>query len=218
MERSMALTFYYGSGSPYAWRVWLALEHKQIPYEFRLLSFDKNEHKTPEFLAVNPRGQVPALKHDGFALWESVAMLDYLEDAFPAKPLLPGDAKGRATVRRMVAEADNYLYAAQLDLFKETLFRGDRPVDPPAIEKAKQKSLDELARFDSMLAGDFFAGALSFADFTIYPIVRMYQRIEERQPGGGIARDRLPKRIAAWAQRIEALPYCEKTLPPHWKK
>ena len=64
----MALTFYYGSGSPYAWKVWLVLEHKNIPYEFRLLSFDKEETKAPSFLAVNPRGQVPTIVDDGFAL------------------------------------------------------------------------------------------------------------------------------------------------------
>ena len=43
----MSLTFYYGSGSPYAWKVWLVLEHKAIPYEFRLLSFDGGDTKTP---------------------------------------------------------------------------------------------------------------------------------------------------------------------------
>ena len=53
----MALDFYYGSGSPYAWKVWLVLEHKSIPYEFKLLSFDKDETQSPAFLAVNPRGK-----------------------------------------------------------------------------------------------------------------------------------------------------------------
>ena len=61
----MALTFYYGSGSPYAWKVWLALEHKGIPYEFKLLSFDAGDTKKPEFLQVNPRAQVPAILLSG---------------------------------------------------------------------------------------------------------------------------------------------------------
>ncbi len=213
----MALTFYYGSGSPFAWRVWLALEHKEIPYEFRQLSFDKGETKSPEFLAVNPRAQVPAILHDGFALWESAVILDYLEDAFPQKPLLPRDVRGRATVRRLVAEADNWLYKAQLDLFAQTLFRGDRPLDPAALAKAQEKCMAELQRFDAMIAGEWFAGVLSFADFTIYPIVRFFRRIEERQPGNGIGDDRMPKRLAQWTRRLEALPCCEKTLPPHWK-
>ena len=60
----MSLTFYYGSGSPYAWKVWLTLEHKAIPYEFRLLSFDRGDTKAPAFLDVNPRGRVPTFVDD----------------------------------------------------------------------------------------------------------------------------------------------------------
>ena len=66
----MALTLHYASGSPYAWRVWLALEHKGIPYELKLLSFDKGDLATSAFRALNPRGRVPALEDDGFALYE----------------------------------------------------------------------------------------------------------------------------------------------------
>ena len=58
------LRFYYGSGSPFAWRVHLALEEKGIAYEPVLLSFDKGEHKTPEHLARSPHGKVPALEHE----------------------------------------------------------------------------------------------------------------------------------------------------------
>src|SRR5436305_14834717 len=47
-NRSMALTFYWGSGSPYSWRVHLALEHKQLAYESHLLHFDKQEHQSPQ--------------------------------------------------------------------------------------------------------------------------------------------------------------------------
>jgi len=43
----MSITLHYGSGSPYAWKIWLALEHKQLPYELKLLSFDRNDHRTP---------------------------------------------------------------------------------------------------------------------------------------------------------------------------
>src|SRR5206468_5168895 len=46
----MALTFYFGSGSPFAWKVWLVLEHKGIAYTPKRLSFDKDETRSPEFL------------------------------------------------------------------------------------------------------------------------------------------------------------------------
>ena len=66
----MALTFYFGSGSPFAWKVWLALEHKGIAYTPKRLSFDADETRKPEFLAINPRGRVPTIVDDGFALYE----------------------------------------------------------------------------------------------------------------------------------------------------
>ena len=80
----MALTLHYASGSPYAWRVWLAVEHKGIPYELKLLSFDKGDLATPTFRALNPRGRVPALEDDGFALYESAAIVEYLETSTQA--------------------------------------------------------------------------------------------------------------------------------------
>jgi glutathione S-transferase len=212
----MALTFYYGSGSPFAWRVWLALEHKGIAYDFKLLSFDKKENKTPAFLAVNPRGQVPAIVDDGFALWESAAILEYLEEAYPQQPLLPKDKRGRATVRRLAREADNQLADAVNGLTEETLFRPADKQEPAKIAEAQQAALGELARWETQLTGDYLAGALSLADFTAYPFVRTLRRIGERQPNNRMD-DRLPPKVSAWLKRIEALPYYAKTIPPHWK-
>lgn len=63
----MALTFYYGSGSPFAWRVWLALEHKRIACELKTMSFSAGDLKTPQYRAINPRGKVPSIMDDGFA-------------------------------------------------------------------------------------------------------------------------------------------------------
>jgi glutathione S-transferase len=213
----MALAFYCGSGSPFAWKVWLTLEHKQIPYEFKLLSFDRGDLKAPEFRAINPRGQVPAIVDDGFALWESTAIVEYLEERYPQQPLLPKDARGRATVRRLMLEAVNHLSEADTDLMSATLFRKvDQPVDAAAIAAGQTKLLEELARWDAMLTGDYLAGALSLADFTAYPYIRLVRRIDERQPGNGLG-DRMPQRLVAWMRRIEALPYYAKTIPPHWK-
>ena len=69
----MALTFYYGSGSPYAWRVWLALEHKAIAYELKAVSFSTGDLTKPEFLALNPRHKVPTIADGNFSLYESAA-------------------------------------------------------------------------------------------------------------------------------------------------
>jgi glutathione S-transferase len=213
----MALTFYCGSGSPYAWKVWLALEHKQIPYDFKLLSFDRGDLRTPEFRAINPRGQVPAIVDNGFALWESMAIVEYLEERYPQQPLLPRDAAVRATVRRLMLEADNHLYAAQSDLMNATLYRvADAAEDPAQIAAGQKKLLEELERWEALLTGEYLAGPLSLADFTAYPYLRIVRRVDDRQPKNGLG-DRMPARLQAWMRRIEALPYYAKTIPPHWK-
>ena len=212
----MALDFYYGSGSPYAWKVWLVLEHKGIPYNFKLLSFDKEETKAPAFLALNPRGKVPTIVDNGFALWESGPIAEYLEERYPQKPLMPSDAKARATVRRIGTEAQDYLAKAIGGLTEMTLFSKEAPAKGE-LDKAKQAVMDELAHIEGEFASPGVAGALSLADFTLFPWVRMLQRIEYRKPGMGIAAERLPAKLRGWVKMIESLPYYEKTTPPHWK-
>lgn len=212
----MALIFYAGSGSPYAWKVWLALEHKGIPYELKMLSFDKGDTKTPEFLAVNPRAKVPAIVEDGVAVSESSVIVEYLEDRYPWKPLLPKDAAGRATARRIAAEADEYLAETVERLFNLTLYAKQAPAAAD-IAAAQEHALSEIARLEKILTADYLIGEISIADFTAYPHVRLLQRVDERSPGKGIARRQLPPKVAAWAGRIEAMPYYGRTIPPHWK-
>ena len=213
----MALTFYYGSGSPFAWKVWLTLEHKGIPYEERRLSFDKGETRSPEFLRVNPRAQVPAILDGDFALAQSNAICEYLEERYPDRPLMPKDAQTRAIIRRMIAEADDKLYDIASDLMDKVLYVKPEERDQTAIDEAKQNLRAELMRWEGYLEGDFFAGNISLADFGVYPYMRMPVRVEERAPGFGLKRDELPPKCAAWLARIEALPYYAKTIPPHWK-
>ena len=76
----MSVRFYYGSGSPHSWRVWLALEHKGIAYHRKTLSFDAGDLKTAKFGALNPRRRVPVLVDDDFALAESAAIVEYIEE------------------------------------------------------------------------------------------------------------------------------------------
>ncbi len=79
----MSLVLYYGSGSPYAWRVQLALEHKALPYELKVLSFSAGDTRKPEFIALNPRHRVPVLVDGDFVLYESNAIVEYLDEAYP---------------------------------------------------------------------------------------------------------------------------------------
>jgi len=207
------LTFYAGSGSPYVWKVWLALEHKRIAYDLRMMSFDAGDLRKPEFLAINPHGKVPAIVDDGFALYESNAIVEYLEEAHEGRSLLPSGTRERATARRLAAESQ-YLNAAVEKIFEEVLWKG-APADPAVVAAAKQEAADQLARLplgDHWLVGD----APSIADYAVFPFLAQLRRIQERFPAhetGAL----LTAPARAFMARVEALPYLDKTIPPHWR-
>ena len=77
------------------------LEEIGAPYRTELLSFDKNEQKTPAYLAINPMGKVPAIVHRGVVVTEAAAICTYLADAFPKAGLAPAlDDPARGTYLR----------------------------------------------------------------------------------------------------------------------
>jgi glutathione S-transferase len=92
------LRLYHAWASTCSQKVRLALAEKDIAYDGVVLNLRRFEQLTPEFMAINPRGVVPVLVHDGFVVCESTIINDYLDDAFPERPLRPADAMGRARV------------------------------------------------------------------------------------------------------------------------
>jgi len=216
----MAIDFYYGSGSPFAWRVWLALEHKALPYELKVMSFDSGDLEKPEFLAINPRHRVPTIVDQGFALYESGAIVEYLEDQYPAsgQRLFPADVKQRATARRLVSEASSYVGAALEPLLQEVLFTKVEEFNAEAIAEGRKGFADELAFFERYApSAGFFAGSAGAVDFTLYPYLALALRMERKKPDLDV-RGAIPPKITAWMKRVEQLPWFEKTIPPHWKK
>jgi glutathione S-transferase len=214
----MPIRFYYGSGSPPAWRVWLALEYKRLPYELKLLSFDAGDLKRPEFLALNPRGRVPTIVDGDFALFESNAIVEYLEEQYPATPpLFPGSTRERARVRRWISEIDDGIARATHDLAVLVFGSAREQRDAAELAAARKAVQDELEFIAGQMAGDHLAGhRLTAADFALYPHVALLARLDKREPGLELGASQ-PARLREWAGRIEALPFFDKTLPPHWK-
>jgi len=214
------ITFYNGSGSPYGWRVWLTLEHKGLPYTHRILSFSGGETRTPEYRALSPRGKVPCLVHGDFRLWESNAIVEYLEDRFPTPSVWPaGGPEARAVARRLVSENDAYLYPVLRRVIAETLYKPAGEADATELENARAALRDELARLaDTLTAseGPFAAGALSGADFALLPSLAFIDRIQARAPAYDVAAD-VPAPVRAYMDRLLALPIVQKTWPPHWR-
>src|SRR5277367_3711737 len=104
----MALTLYWGSGSPFSWRVLLALEHKKLPFESQQLQFDKQEHQSPQMLKMNPRGRVPVLKDADYVVFESVAILYYLDMKYPKIPIFGSSPEEAGVIMRVICEFQAY--------------------------------------------------------------------------------------------------------------
>ncbi len=216
----MSLTFHYLSGSPFSWRVWLALEHKAVPYDLRLLRADAGDLKNEAYLRLNPHAKAPAIVDEGFALYESVAILEYLEDRYPTsgRPIWPADVRRRAMARRIVAEADAYLYPPVLRCVEELLLRKDGAPDELVVQKARESAEQALALFAAHTEGPYLLGPEPCgADFAAYPLTAMLARLDIRHAERKF-RDLLQPKLRQWQASVEALPYFDKTFPPHWKK
>ena len=213
----MALDFYHGQGSPYSWRVWLALEAKGVPYNLKVLSFANQETRKPEFVALNPRHTVPTIVDDGYALWESLAILEYLDERFPSgAKLYPGDAKARARTRRLIREMEDYLGKPIDTVVEEYFWKADAAPDKEKVDAARATVKTELDYFAKELRGKFVAGdAPSAADFVLYPMLGYCWRVTFRKPESDL--DHLPAALVDYKKRIESLPYFDKTFPPHWR-
>ncbi len=99
------------------------LEEVGAPYRMEVLSFEKNEHKAPSYLAINPMGKVPAIVHRGVVVTEVAAILTYLADAFPKAGLAPKlDDPARGTYLRWMFFGAGCLEPALIDRML------DRPV------------------------------------------------------------------------------------------
>jgi glutathione S-transferase len=214
----MALDFYHGHGSPYSWRVWLALEFKKIPYELKILSFQNDDTTKPEFVAINPRHTVPTIVEDGKALWESMAIVEYLDERYPGPKLFPGDAWNRARIRRLISEMQEHLYLKGIDLITDEFFwSGDKAPDMEKVEKGRQVVKAELAGLAKELRGKFLAGdEPCAADFFLAPLLGYIARIDFRKPEAKLT-ELVPAPIAEYKKRIEALAYYDKTYPAHWR-
>ena len=215
----MSITLYYGSGSPYAWRVQLALEHKALAYERKVLSFSAGDTRKPEFVALNPRHEVPTIIDGDFVVYESDAIAEYLEEAYPGRgaPLFPGDLRTRATVRRLMREVDNHSMKA-IDAVTDYAF-STKPEErvPQKLADGRKAVAEEFAQMSTYLKGDWFVGTLSAADFWFYPAVAFMFRSRVKLPDFD-AEGLLTPALKGWKARLEALPYFDKTIPQHWKQ
>lgn len=98
---------YWGSGSPPAWRVLITLHEKKLSYKSEMITFESGVLKTAPMLSLNPRGLVPIFIDGDVRMYESLAILHYLDDFYTEIPLLPKERIARARALTRMEEANN---------------------------------------------------------------------------------------------------------------
>ena len=219
----MAIDIYWGSGSPFAWRVLLTLEYKRIPYRSHLLQFSKDEHKSPQMLRLNPRGRVPVLKDGEFVCYESLAIMTYLDRKFPEPPMYGTTPEDAATIMRVICEYQAYAEEHIGKLLSIIFFQGlegrmEEAAKAMQIVAREARTIESRLSTSHWLVGNNF----SAADAVIFPGIQLLLRALERREAQDLRGRFVPldanfPSIAAWVRRVENLPGYDRTYPPHWR-
>jgi len=189
------LQLYRNAVSGHCHRVELFLSLLRLPYESIDVDLAQKQHKSPEFLAMNPLGQIPVLRDGDLTLADSNAILVYLEALHAPGQWLPRDPVGAARVQRWLSLAAGPLAFGPAAARVVQLFK--RPVDPKeAIERAE--ALFGLMESELERTPFLVGERATLADVAHYAYVA-------RAPEGLVSLQPYPS-IRAWLARIEALP------------
>ncbi|MCC8396907.1 glutathione S-transferase [Paraburkholderia sp. MMS20-SJTR3] len=176
-------------------RVKLFLTLLDLPFEVIELNMRAGENRTPEYLALNPFGQVPTIQDGELTLFDSNAILVYLARRYGEPSWLPDDPAGAAAVQRWLSLAAGQIAYGPCAARLVTVFGA--PLDH---ERAKQIAVKLFDVIDRELAGKpFVAGAqVTIADIAAHTYLA-------HAPEGGVSLEPYPH-IRAWLRRVEALP------------
>ena len=146
------LKLYRAGNSICTQKVQITLAAKELAYETQEIDLFNNEQYRPEYLAINPKGVVPALAHDGRIITESTLICEYLDDTFPAPRFIPADPYARTAMRKWSKAVDEGLFEATRELSFSAMFRERMRAMSQAQREGRFRNVgdpDKRARFMS---------------------------------------------------------------------
>jgi glutathione S-transferase len=199
------MKLYWHPFSIMPWRILIALHEKGIRYESIQVDVYGSRHRTADFLKMNPFGQIPVLEHDGVTISESIAILEYLEERYPAPALLPTDVVARAMVRQWMCWSTDYWPPAWKKWVAPRL-DGAEWTDESVLE-GRREIAAHLDIIESRLAGqDWLVGDYSLADVCYAPLVIVLDRV-------GLQDEVAARRgVANWVGRLSQRPAIVETM------
>ena len=211
------IDLYYLSGSPYAWRVWLALEHKALPYKRIDLSFQNGDLRKDSYLAMNPRGKVPVIVDDGVVIYESGVILEYLDDRYgdSGSKLFGDDWQSRVSKRLTINELELYLDPCIRRLMSSIFFTPKEDWDDIKISRYLQALLEELDGFEKFFIESFESKTITATELSIFPLIALVRRLEESKKDLGFSAQ-ISEHLSNWLSWLDSMPIFRRTWPPHW--
>lgn len=209
----MGFTVYGVPGSPFVRATLLGFIEKSVPFHF--IPMAPGENRTAEHLARHPFGRVPVLDHDGFGLYETQAILRYLDALYPAPPLQPTDAKSAARMNQIIGINDWYFFPqVGVPIGFQRVVKPQllgQPADEAIVEAALPRAEISLRELSRLLGGGaYFAGeALSIADLVLAPQFGILMQAKE-MPGLMAPHANLKD----WLGRMNARPSMQQTASP----
>jgi len=181
-------------------KVRIALLEKGLEFERVNVDLSKREQKNPEYLKIHPFGQIPALDDEGFVIYDSTVINEYLEDEYPYPPLMPSDSEGRARARLMEDFRDSHFNPYFVHILQETRKpEGER--DEQRIQNAKAEITKGLDRIESELQDrEYLAGPFSLADVAFMSNLELLDRFSIPVDANKY------KQTVAWIDRLKARP------------
>lgn len=193
------IKLYHFAPSTNSRKVRIVLIEKGLEFERIQIDLSKKEQKNPDYLKIHPFGQVPALDDEGFIVYDSTIISEYLEDEYPYPPLLPKDSEGRACARLMEDFRDNYFNPPFIEIIHE-IRKPEGERDLKLIENAKAKITNCFDRIEKELEGkEYLAGSFSLADIAYMSNIDLLGRFN-------IPVDPKYKNVLAWIERLKARP------------
>ncbi|MES2250679.1 MAG: glutathione transferase [Pseudomonadota bacterium] len=177
--------------SPYAMSVFVALHEKQLDFGMTPLDLAARENRAAGFSQLSLTQRVPTLVHGDFALSESSAITEYLDEVFPGTPLYPRDARSKARARQVQAWLRSDLMPIRQERSTEVVFYGPTHAPLSAAAQASARSLFDAVEALLPEGAEYLFGAWSIADVDL---ALMLNRLV-------LNGDAVPQRLASYAKR-----------------
>lgn len=205
----MSVKLYGMTGSPNVRGAMLGLAEKGVDYEFITVL---PPYKDPEHMARNPFGRVPAFEHDGFLLYETQAILRYIDQTFPGPALQPRDARELARMNQVLGIVDCYLFQSWSGdigfqrLVAPTYF--GRPSNLETIEAAVPMARRCAEALEELVSAPYLTGeTFGLADIRLMPHFDWLRLTPE---GEAILADK--GKLAQWFDRVSKRPSARQIL------